>query len=212
MQEIDYVEARKQKVFRTGQVLLFRSSGWISRIIRGVTYSPYNHAAFIVCIGNRILVSESQGGVGCRMAPLSSVLMWHRYNEVYLLKPRYPGTMRKIESIRRSLIDFALMNLGGEYNYMGLFRKFFRHLVFWAPPPLDDGEKKVYPFGEARVCSHHVASAFYHCAEFWRVCGEKRLDEVTPGDLAETTAFSRVGRLLPPPEDYNVELHTNGYS
>jgi hypothetical protein len=66
-----YTEARSQ--IRTGDVLLFQGTGWMSRVIQWGSGSAYSHAGFAAWWGTRLLVFQATGR-GAEVLPASSAV------------------------------------------------------------------------------------------------------------------------------------------
>jgi hypothetical protein len=120
---------------RTGDLLLFSGTSYLSRVIEGVTRSPYSHVAMVASMDGRLLTFQADPG-GVVVEPASKVVC--RYNGMvdwWSMDDSARGRLRE-----RDAVDTALTLLGLRYGYLrsimlGL-RKLFRSKLAREDSPL----------------------------------------------------------------------------
>ncbi len=169
-----YSEARP--LLADGDVLLFRSRGWIWSLIAVAGRSHYTHAAMVGRWRRRVMCVEMTGGGG-RAQSLSNLV------------ERWPGTIdvyrtREIPVVKRlRAVDYMIDVTARPYGRWNLLRASLLHLPVvrcFANPSLDDAEDDRRPM----FCSQAIASA-YRSVGFDLV--PNLCDRLTePGDLARS--------------------------
>ena len=181
-----------------GDVLLFRSRGLFSRVIRWTGRSRYSHAAVIVLLWGRVFVAESREFRGCRLVPLSAAV-GHSHVDLY----RVSGAQ---ESHRRALVQEALRRIAQPYGWLSILRMAAARLpIRWVRSlPLVGrlfgkvrlwSEDDELPPGQSLVCSAYVSAC-------WRAAGvdlvRRLADSSTePGDIARSARLDLLGALTP---------------
>ena len=182
------VEATKQVLFyvagkdegvrasmRSGDVLLFRGSGFLSWLIRHATHSDYSHAGLLFRYSGRVYCLEAVGK-GVRMAPVSRLLD-HYPDGVF-----YCG-LGATEPARETALGFGFQQLSLPYDVFGLVRFALALIFAWRRPVKPD---------RRWFCSELVAAAY-------RIAGFPLTDELpcyaSPADLINGQHLELRGRL-----------------
>jgi hypothetical protein len=206
---LDYAVAREH--LRAGDVLLFRGTGFGSRLIRRAGRSDYSHAALVLLAAGRVLVAESRepslwppAAGGCRVLPLSSVLSALTQVDVYRVDlagapSGAPSTLSADDEDR--ITGEAWTHLGQPYGTWNILRLALGRLLL--PLALLPGRVGAFvrgrswystndllPSGPAMVCSEYVARCY----------GAAGLDlvprlsdrDTEPGDLARCPLLAHV--------------------
>lgn len=203
-----YAEARD--TIRDGDVLLFRSKGWVARTIRWATRSTYSHAGLAAWWGEDLMLLESREFRGCRALRLSNALA---AGEVHLFtaSPFADAALN-----RRRVVECARVRLGQSYGWKAILQDAVGRLPVLAllnalgvlrKIPVLGGLLARLPWGQAysvddledpteRVkCSTYVAWA-------WRMGGLDLVPNLAdrstdPGDLSRSIGLRYVGALEP---------------
>lgn len=141
----------------TGDVLMVKARGIISRIIRAVTGESYNHVAMLVSNPSGVFVIEMREGKGWLMKPASQWMKEQVKSEVFWGKAPY--TIRGSACVEVE----ALSHRGKPYSYWTL-------ITVW----IGQFTKRKHPGN--LVCSTFIQAC-------WKKCGyimSKRLAD--PGD------------------------------
>lgn len=139
----------------SGDLLLFRGRGLISRLIGTAGRSEYTHAAKAIWWGDELFCCEVRELKGGRAVTLASQVR------------RYPGQIDVFQvdpEVRWPDYDFDGANglmrrlAGCDYGYVGLLKAAVLHVPFWrflVRPELDDTNVDDHP----PFCSHACAMA-----------------------------------------------------
>jgi hypothetical protein len=137
--------------FKDADIVMFKGTGLVSRIIKWRTKSVYSHAGVVAWWNERLIVLEAVGkGVVAR--PISYAL--HHYKggfDYYRLKAEYPVTANK----RKQMVVFAQRQLGKEYATWEVVKFFFR-LLFNLKMTKRDSPKPPGKF----FCSQYVSAIY----------------------------------------------------
>jgi uncharacterized protein YycO len=133
---------------RSGDVLLFRGGGVLSRLIRLATHSRYSHAGLVFRYRERVYCLEAVGK-GVRLAPVSRLL--HHYPDGI-----FYCTLGAADPARETALGFGFQQLSLPYDVLGLVR-FALALIFATRRPVKPDQRW--------FCSELVAAA-YRIAEF----------------------------------------------
>ena len=168
---------------RTGDLLLFSGTSWLSRVIEGVTVSTYSHVALVVNMDGRLLVFQADPG-GVVVQPASKVVC--RYDgkvDWWSMNDDVRSRLRE-----RDTIDTALTLLGLRYGYG-------RSIVL--------GLRKL--FGRTLGCTDsNLLPRSLFCSEFVSMClrngGVDVVDGIndlstTPNDIVSSHNFTKRFRL-----------------
>lgn len=158
---------------RTGDILLFRGRGWLSRFIRWGSDSVYSHAGMAAWWGERLVVLQSAGR-GVEVLPVSRAV--HDYDgqvDWWSLAPEHEDALD-----RGALVGVAITQLGKPYATVGLVELVGRMVVGrfrGTPDPKGDPE--------SMFCSQYVSYCYRRAGLDLR---EDTEDACTsPGDLAD---------------------------
>jgi hypothetical protein len=139
----------------SGDLLLFRGCGLISRLIGTAGRSRYTHAAKAVWWGNELFCCEVRELHGGRAVTLESqVRRYPGQIDVFDRDPDY----RWPEYDDDRAIQFMQRLAGCDYGYAGLLKAAVLHVPFWrllVKPELDDSAIANHP----PFCSHACAMA-----------------------------------------------------
>ncbi|MFT3925692.1 MAG: hypothetical protein QM778_24335 [Myxococcales bacterium] len=114
---VQYPSAREQ--IQTGDVLLFRGTSAVSRIIRWGSRSPYSHAGLAAWWGDRLIVFQAVSH-GAQVIPLSSAVDAYD-GQVDWWTPHAGVTVD-----RERLVEHAVTMLGRAYAFHGVFDLMWR--------------------------------------------------------------------------------------
>jgi len=186
---LGYVAVRR--FIRDGDVLLWRGTSWLSKLIRWAGRSPYSHAGLAVWIRGRLMVAESREGSGIRLLPLRSAVAGA---EVDLYEVGH-GTDLAVDTVRDQVVERALELLGQAYGYRRILRLAVGRI------PLVGRLVKSWSFDDELridgrlgiVCSAYVALC-------WHMAGLDLVPNLSdgstePGDLARSALLKLRGRL-----------------
>ena len=165
-----YKEARSE--IETGDVLLFKGRGLLSRIIVWGSGQQYSHAGIAAWWEKRLFVMESVGQ-GVRIAPVRLAV-----NE-YAGRVDWYSLRREAASKldRRKLIHVAQENLSLPYSTHGLLRLAWLMLVR-SDRKGEDGKEKA----PALFCSEYVSCCYRSAGA--DLCPGVPDSMTTPGDIA----------------------------
>lgn len=162
---------------RNGDLLLWRPTSWMGRLIARGTGSPYSHAAMAGWFGDVLLQFEFLQAHGGRAVTLSSQIgRWPAACDVY--RVAHLHGRKAVEAIARRTgqpygwLDFARITLA----------RLGRIAAPWWPTATDDP-----PLERPLVCSAAVADAIRRGDVYIRA-GEPAWS-ITPGDLAQEADY-----------------------
>lgn len=183
---LPYGEARA--LIQSGDLLLFRSRGWIASLIRWATRSRYSHVGLAVWTFGRLMVAESRELRGCRLVPLSAAI-GAAHVDLYQVGDATADARSKV-------VGAALERLGQAYGWGSIVRMALGRLILlrWRRRYSEDDQ---LPPGTHLVCSAYVAAC-------WRLAGVDLVPNLAdsstePGDLARSSRLVMIGELLPEP-------------
>jgi hypothetical protein len=168
---------------RTGDLLLFSGTSWLSRMIEGVTRSSYSHVALVANMDGRLLAFQADPG-GVVVQPASKVVC--RYNGMVDWWSLDDGPRTRLRE--RDAIDTALTLLGLRYGYLSSvvlgLRKLLRSRLCRDDSPL---------LPRAMFCSEFVSM----CLRNGGVDVNAELNDLstTPNDIVSSRMFSKRCRL-----------------
>ena len=183
--QLPYPEARK--LIQTGDVLLFRGTSAVSRIIRWGSRSSYSHAGLAAWWGDRLIVFQAVGH-GAQVVPVSSAVDAYD-GQVDWFTPR-PGVTVDPEQ----LITHAVTMLGRAYAFNGVLDLMWRMALrrFRGLRDARDDPKELF-------CSQYV-SYCYRKAGVDLVQGTDDAS-TSPGDLATSGMLVMKGVLHADPAE-----------
>jgi hypothetical protein len=166
---------------RDGDILLFRGTSWISRVICRITRSPYSHAAIVTWWNDRLMVLEAVGK-GVVVSRMSIVV------NQYSGKIDLWTTDRDLA--RAEVIRAAQRLLGKRYSPYKLIRNLARLVL--GRPRHDEADPEAPP--EDFVCSEFVSRV-------WRAGGIDLVQDspdvyTKPSDIARSPHLRRVGGVV----------------
>lgn len=164
-------------------ILLYKGTHWLSKVIRWATKSPYSHAGVVVWWNNRLMVLEAIGK-GVIVTPLSQNLR-HYKGEVhlYVLKT---GTNKNVKtSTRNEMLRFAQHELGKEYARWKMILFGIKILL-----SKDLDKKDELKRANKLYCSQYVAQ-IYNSGGF-DLKKDKADRFMSPKDVAESPLLNRV--------------------
>ncbi|HOT98189.1 MAG TPA: YiiX/YebB-like N1pC/P60 family cysteine hydrolase [bacterium] len=177
---LDYASTRAD--IRDGDILLYESDTFYSRIIKKVTHSRYTHAGIAVWWFERLMVMEAVGsGVG--VTPLSVGIKKHKARVHWFTAVR-PLT----EEQRRQMIMKGQEELGKKYDLWHAIWVGIKLLFNWEPERRDALRKEKKFF-----CSAYVAHVYNACGIDLK-CGLSD-SSMVPEDIATSTELTDRGIL-----------------
>jgi len=168
---------------RTGDLLLFSGTSFLSRLIEGVTRSSYSHVALVANMDGRLLAFQADPG-GVVVEPASKVVC--RYNGMvdwWSLDDRARGRLRE-----RDAVDTALTLLGLRYGYFGSIVLGLRKLF---GSKLRREDSRLLP--RSLFCSEFVSMCLRNGGI--DVCSEVSDLATTPNDIVTSHFFNQRCRL-----------------
>lgn len=108
--------AAARSIIADGDVLLFRSSGIVSALIRWATRSPYSHAGLAAWWGDDLMLLESREFRGCRAVRLSNALRSGAHIDLFKLVPWWPVP----DDARQKVVAAARDRLGQSYGWRSI--------------------------------------------------------------------------------------------
>lgn len=165
---------------KTCDILLYKGTHWLSKIIRWATKSPYSHAGIVVWWNNRLMVMEAIGK-GVIVTPLSQNLK-HYKGEVHLYNVE-PGLI--YDSIRDMMLKFAQQELGKEYARWKMILFGIKILL-----SKDLDKKDELKRANKLYCSHYVAQIYN--AGGYDLKRNKADRFMSPNDIAKSPLLKRV--------------------
>ena len=143
---------------RTGDVLLVKATGLVSRLIRSLTGESYNHVAMVIENNDRVLVVEMREFKGWQIMPASQWVAGLKKKEISWGKA--PNIIRGTQCIK----DEALSHRERKYSYWTLF-------TVW-----------ISQFTKRSAPGNFVCSTFVQ--KVWEECGYKMFNKLAdPGDF-----------------------------
>jgi cell wall-associated NlpC family hydrolase len=136
---------------RTGDLILFRGRGPLSRLIRKLSYCVYSHVGIAAWWGDHLVVFQSRIPVGVEVLPARRVV-WKYDGQVdwWALKPEPAARLD-----RDGLLSVAIAELGKPYSFWGLVRAGFRLLGGRLT-----GRRDPVALPESYFCSQFVSACF----------------------------------------------------
>ncbi len=181
--EVLYPSARKQ--IQTGDVLLFRGTSAVSRIIRWGSRSEYSHAGLAAWWGDRLIVFQAVSH-GAQVVPVSSAV------DVYDGQVDWWAPRADITVDPEILLDYAVKMLGRAYAFNGVINLMWRMAIrrFKGLPDPKAAPKELF-------CSQYVS----YCYRQAGVDLAKNIDDgsTSPGDLARGGLLEMKGVLRADP-------------
>jgi hypothetical protein len=177
--EVLYPEARKQ--IQTGDVLLFRGTSAVSRVIRWGSRSHYSHAGLAAWWGDRLIVFQAVSH-GAQVVPVSSAV------DAYDGQVDWWVPKEEVRVDPELLLNHAVDMLGRSYAFHGVLDLMWRMALrrFKGLPDPKTAPKELF-------CSQYV-SYCYRQAGMDLVNG---IDDgsTSPGDLATCGCLTMKGVL-----------------
>ncbi len=195
MEPIKYEMVRPD--LRTGDVLLFHSTGLGSQVIEAATHSLWSHAAFIWRLDDidRVMLLESMDTVGVRMMPMSTrVDGCAAAPDAYhgrLLVLRHADLPEKVDPVKvRAMTQFALDRVGYPYSFHELHQIALRIALGMAGRIVTGRIEQDKEF----ICSEYVAK----CLEAIgiRIAPDKE-GFIAPADIADDPKMEPLYSILP---------------
>lgn len=152
---------------KKGDVLFYKGTSLISKLITWVTKSPYTHVALVIGDGEII---ESDRFIKTRRI------------EIDLTEPFDVYTVENLsDETREEIVKYALEFVGTKYDYWQIFRDFIR-FVF---------NKKVsfFEFKNKTVCSDIIDLPYYKANVPRKPI--YTIGDVSPGELLDAYPFSK---------------------
>ncbi|HNW59418.1 MAG TPA: YiiX/YebB-like N1pC/P60 family cysteine hydrolase [bacterium] len=177
---LDYAHTRAE--IRDGDILLYESDTFYSRIIKKVTHSRFTHAGIAVWWIERLMVMEAVGR-GVVVTPLSTGVREHKAR-VHWFTAVQPITAEQ----RRHMIMEAQEELGKKYALGHAIWVGIKLLFNWKPERRDQLRKEQKFF-----CSAYVAHVYNACGiDLKRGLGDSSM---VPEDIATSTELVDRGIL-----------------
>ena len=208
MKALSYTEGRS--LIKDGDVLLFRGKGWISRIIGGITGSPYTHVGLANWVNNVHLecihIREFKGGVASNLSILAK--NFDCQIDVYRAIPHFTEMTFNMETkeviITRKDFDGSKVAdtfrglLGQPYNYRYIWNIFKYNMmglrIFYNKnKTMENGEETLVPY---HICSSGVAHAF--SKNGYDLVYNRGDAYNNPGDLARSPRLNYLFTLCEP--------------
>jgi hypothetical protein len=162
-------------MIRTGDVLLFRGRGPLSRFLQWGSQSPYSHAGFAACWEDRVLVFQATG-LGAAFLSLSALV--DAYDGAVDWFAPTDGVRACIDP--HLLVDAAVNLLGRRYGTLHVLDLMWRVAKGrWRGRP-DTG---MHP--ERVFCSQYVSYCYRHAGH--DLVPELDDASTSPGDLARSS-------------------------
>ncbi len=177
---LSYSGSRKK--IRNADILLYRGTSRLSRLIQLLTRSPYSHAGLAVWWNGRLMVMEAVGK-GIVVTPMSAnVAHYDGGVEWYQHRDNIP------EKSRKKMLEFAQQQLGKEYSFLGLFAFLLYKIFPWRNEKVDDlcRSKRLF-------CSFYVAQVYNSIGLDLK---NNRADRfMSPRDIASSEKLKKVAVL-----------------
>jgi uncharacterized protein YycO len=157
---------------KTGDVLLFKGTSWISKTIGHITRSPYSHAACYV--GDGYIIESDWRGV-----EFSKLTLKYNHTSYDIYRHRSADSQALNEAV-----TWMGKQVGKGYDYKGLVGILLAMV----------GKKKInYTDVQERFwCSELVLDGYHHAGIYTGF--DINTYTVSPGDIAESLAFQRIDR------------------
>lgn len=179
---VSYQQIRHE--IQTGDILLFRGSHWLSKVIERISGSPYSHVAFLTKWDGRIIAMQSDLR-GVEVIPASMLVCryegqveWWRLGEEH---------RSKLDS--RDFLNRALTLIGIKYGYLSLLGVAARMLL---------GLSVYKRFSHVRPSSLFCSSFVSYCYmnEDIVISAKAGVDGASPADFAQSGIFEQPKQLF----------------
>ena len=170
---------------KTGDVLMFKGTGFLSWLIKTKTKSVYSHAGVIAWWGNRLMVLEAIGS-GIVARPISYVLTKYEGGFDYFRPKKVMSDDEK-----KTMLDYAQRQLGKKYASIRLLKYFFIVMLNlkMKPSELNDAPG----ISGKYFCSHYVAAIYNAVGVDLQVGMSDKY--TTPDQIANSEELSFIGTL-----------------
>lgn len=158
-----------------GDIINFKSGGWISKITRKVSNSKYSHSALIYDLKDRaaIIAEYGRDGFNLRMLPYSYI---RDHTDIYRKKGG-------LSTRKEALQDYIYSNRGKKYDFMGYLTLGVVYLF--------DLDKKAFEWESSRrvICSEYVGRAYEYIGSYmWN----SRPDYLAPADIGKPEEIEKI--------------------
>ena len=185
MHKVRSVTSARQ-VINSGDVLLWRGQGFVSRMIAAAGRSDYSHAAIAAWWGDKLMVLEVRERVGGRCVTLESQV--GRYpNAIDVFSP---CPQRRDEVDFHAVVDTMKLFAGCDYGYMHLWKAAMLHLPVFR---IFANRRRDSKIDGAPFCSEAVDRSYISGGLDLVPRLQGRLTE--PGDLSRSAALEYVCTL-----------------
>ncbi len=204
---VRYHDVRAQ--IRTGDLLLFRGSHPLSRLIRRATHSPYSHAGLLTWWApreaaaiQRLMVLEATHPF-ITLRPASEVVGAYLGTvDWFPLQEQYRPKLRT-----EVLLQEALERLGNEYSVAGLFDNLWARLGLLALAARSRGRKRfcseyvsecmrmALQDPVVEVSDHFTSPQALSQSPLWRAAGRLQLPRVEHAQRRDETRQAQLARL-----------------
>ena len=163
-----------------GDILLFKGTDGISRLIQWGTGSKYSHVA--VCVSpemNLAIEAITRGGVRAR-----DIRQIHQEYDVFRIKEAQPYELDKT-------VSYMVDKLNQRYDYLGVLFLGLLKLLSKLGLPL---KKKANKWQKSKdyFCSELVYEAFFHGGGLDIVPEVSQADITSPGDIAKSSVIEKI--------------------
>lgn len=167
---------------KRGDILLVRGKGFISHMIRFVTASEWNHAAWV--LDSVTLLESTFSLFGKRGVQIGNLSKYDDLNKVFI-RPKLTD-----EQLDR-ILQFAFTKIGQTYDVKLIFSIFRRWLfrVFFLGYP-----GRVRHDAHAWICSETIATPAYKIENF-KFSDGIPVQQITPGDLWDSVALGKCEKV-----------------
>lgn len=181
---LSYQEYRHQ--IKDGDILLYRGTSLNARIIRRFFDSPYTHAGIVAWWNDRLMVMEAVEK-GVIVTPLSENLGRHHGGVDY-----FECKVALAEDERASMVQFAQMQLGKEYNLWTLLASGLRVVLRLSLKDKNGSYK--HPAGKY-FCSQYVSDIYEQAGIDLNI--ELNSTRTSPAAIAQSPLLRFNGVLKP---------------
>jgi hypothetical protein len=182
VQNVEYQKIRGD--IQTGDILLFRGSHPLSKVIEGISGSPYSHVAFLTKWDDRVIALQSDLR-GVEVIPASMLVC--RYEGKVEWWRLAAGRRNGFDS--RDFLNRALTLIGIKYGYLSLI---------WVGIRMMLGLSVYRKFSHVRPSSLFCSSFVSYCYmnEGIAISAKAGVDGTSPADFANSGIFEQPHQLF----------------
>jgi hypothetical protein len=180
--KVDYQSIRKQ--IRTGDILLFKGRRLLSKVIEGISRSPYSHVAFLTWWDGRVIALQSDLR-GVEVIPASMLVCQYQGKvEWWRLADEHREGFDE-----RDFLDRALTLIGIRYGYFALIGVAIRTLL---------GMSVVRRLSHVRPSTLFCSSFVSYCYENEKIAINAKAGAggTSPADFALSGVFDKPQQLF----------------